>query len=95
MKIVWCKDLEGVVNIARSQGWLFYNKLGGKHYYYIYAGIERELLCIAVESKEPLKAKYVTIGDEGNIKISENPIMPACARITNVAKDDVFEEFMK
>ena len=55
MKIVWCKDLEDVVNVARTQGWLFYYNFQGKHYYYVYAGIEAELLCIAVETKDPLR----------------------------------------
>ena len=95
MKIVWCKDLEDVVNIARSQGWLFYLNLKDKHYYYIYTGTEAELLCIAVEANEQLKAKYVSIDDEGKLKTSDKPIMPTCARVMNVAKDDGFEGFLK
>ncbi|MDI6883598.1 MAG: hypothetical protein QMD00_00400 [Hadesarchaea archaeon] len=95
MKIVWCKELEDVVNIARSQGWLFYSNLGGKHYFYVYAGTEAELLCIAVEGKEPLKAKYVSIDDDGNLKTSDKPIMPACAKIMNVVKDEGFEGLLK
>ena len=95
MKIVWCKDLEDVVNIARSQGWLFYLNLHGKHYYYVYAGTEAELLCIAVEAKELLKAKYVSIDDEGKLVTSEKPIMPACAKVTTVVKDEGFESLLK
>jgi hypothetical protein len=95
MKIVWCKDLEDVVNIARSQGWMFYLNLQGKHYYYVYAGTEAELLCIAVEVKELLKGKYVSIDDEGKLVTSEKPIMPACAKITTVVKDEGFEGFLK
>lgn len=95
MKIVWCEDIEDVVNIARAQGWLFYRNLGGKHYFYVYAGIEAELLCIAVEAKGPLKAKYVSIDDEGNLKTSDKPIMPACARVMNVVEDKSFEELLK
>ena len=91
MKIVWCKDLDDVVNVARTQGWLFYYNSQGKHYYYVYAGIEAELLCIAVEAEEPLKAKYVSIDDDGKLVTSEKPIMPACARVTTVAKDEGFE----
>jgi len=95
MKIVWCKDLEDVVNIARSQGWLFYLNLKDTHYYYIYTGTEAELLCIAVEANEQLKAKYVSIDDEGKLKTSDKPIMPTCARVMNVAKDDGFEGLLK
>ncbi len=95
MKIVWCKDLEDVVNIARSQGWLFCHNFQGKHYYYVYAGTEAELLCIAVEAKELLKAKYVSIDDEGKLKTSDKPIMPACARVMTVVKDEGFEGFLK
>ena len=95
MKIVWCKNLEDVVNIARTQGWLFYLNLQGKHYYYVYAGTEAELLCIAVETKELLKAKYVSIDDEGKLTTSEKPIMPVCAKVTTVIKDEGFEGFFK
>ena len=95
MRITWCKDLEGLVNIARSQGWLFYYDLKGKHYYYIYVGTEAELLCIAVEAKEPLRGKYISIDDEGELKLSDKPIMPACARITPVAKDEGFEQLLR
>ena len=95
MKVVWCKDLEDVVNIARSQGWLFYLNLQGKHYYYVYAGTEAELLCIVVEAKEILKAKYVSIDDEGKLVTSEKPIMPACAKVTTVVKDEGFERLLE
>jgi len=95
MKIMWCKDLEDVVNIARTQGWLFYLNLQDKHYYYVYTGTEAELLCIAVEAKEFLKAKYVTINDEGKLVASEKPIMPACAKVTTVVKDEGFEKLLE
>ena len=95
MKIVWCKDLGDVVNVARTQGWLFCYNFQGKHYYYVYAGIEAELLCIVVEAEEPLKAKYVSINDEGKLVTSEKPIMPACARVTTVAKDEGFERLFR
>jgi len=95
MKILWCKDLEDVVNIARSQGWLFYLNLKGKHYYYIYTGTEAELLCIVVEVKEFLKAKYVSIDEEGKLMTSEKPIMPACAKITTVLKDEGLEKLLE
>lgn len=84
-----------MVNIARSQGWLFYFGLQGRHYYYVYAGAEAELLCIAVEVKEPLKAKYVSIDDEGRLMASERPIMPACAKVTTVVEDEGFEALLK
>jgi len=92
---LWCKDLEDVVNIARSQGWLFYLNLKGKHYYYIYTGTEAELLCIVVEVKEFLKAKYVSIDEEGKLMTSEKPIMPACAKITTVLKDEGLEKLLE
>ena len=95
MKIVWCKDLDDVVNVARTQGWLFYYNSQGKHYYYVYAGIEAELLCIRVETKDPLKAKYASINDEGNLVTSETPIMPTCAKVVRVAKDEGFEGLIK
>jgi hypothetical protein len=95
LKIIWCKDLEDIVNIARSQGWLFYIYLQDKHYYYIHTGAETEILCLAVEVKEPLKAKYVSIDDDGKIKTSDKPIMPACAKIVNVVEDPKFEELLK
>ena len=95
MKIVWCKDLGDAVNVARTQGWLFYYNFQGKHYYYVYAGIEAELLCIAVEAEELLKAKYVSINDEGKLVTSEKPIMPTCARVTTVAKDEGFERLFR
>jgi hypothetical protein len=95
MRVVWCKDIEDVVNIARGHGWLFYNHLSGKHYYYVYAGVESELICLAVEVKEPLKAKYVSIDDEGRLRMSDQPILPACARIVKVAEDKSFEDLTK
>ena len=83
------------MNIARSQGWLFYLNLKGKHYYYVYTGTEAELLCIVVEAKELLKAKYVSIDEEGKLMTSEKPIMPACAKITTVLKDEGLEKLLE
>lgn len=96
MKVTWCKDLSDVVNIARTQGWIFYHKYKEKHYYYyVYAGTESELTCIAVEVKEPLKTKYVSIDEEGMLTSSDRPMMPACARVTEVVKDPSFESLLK
>lgn len=95
MKVTWCKDLEALVNIARTQGWLFYYPYQGKHYYYVYAGTEAELVCIAVEAREPLGSKYVSINEEGKLVRSDRPIMPACARVTEVIKDESFEACLK
>ncbi len=95
MKVVWCGELKDVINIARTQGWLFYRNLEGKHYYYVYAGTEAELLCLAVEAKEPLKAKYVSIGEEGELKTSDKPILPTCAKVISVTKDEGFEELLE
>ena len=95
MRIVWCKDLEDLINIARTQGWLFHHCVRGKSYYYVYAGTEAELLCLAVEAKTPLSGKYVTIDEEGKVVTSEKPIMPACARVMSVTKDEGFEELLK
>lgn len=95
MKVVWCKEIEDVINIARSQGWLFHYIAGGRDYYYVYAGTESELLCLVVEGQELLGGKYVTIDDDGKVVTSEKPIMPACARVISVAKDKGFEELLK
>ena len=95
MKVTWCKNLADLVNIARGQGWIFYYNFRGKHFYYVYAGTEAELTCISVEVKEPLDAKYVSIDEDGKLSISDRPMMPACARITEVTRDSSFEEFIK
>ncbi|KUO39641.1 MAG: hypothetical protein AVW06_03435 [Hadesarchaea archaeon DG-33-1] len=95
MKVTWCRDLADVVNIARSQGWIFYHNYMEKHYCYVYAGTESELTCIAVEVKEPLKTKYVSIDEDGRLTSSDRPIMPACARVTEVIKDPSFESLLK
>lgn len=84
-----------MVNIARGQGWIFYYNYKGKHYYYVYAGIEAELVCIATELNEPLKAKYVSIDEDGKLVSSDRPIMPACARVTEILKDSSFEELLE
>jgi hypothetical protein len=95
VRISWCKDIADVVNIARGQGWIFYYNYRGRHYYYVYAGIEAELVCIAVELNEPLKAKYVSIDEDGKLVSSDKPIMPACARVTEILKDRSFEELLE
>jgi hypothetical protein len=94
MRMVWCKNLDDVVNIARSHGWLFHYSKGGKHYYYIYAGVESELMCLAVRVEEPLKTKYVSIDDEGKLKTSDQPIMPSCAKVVDILRDETFEGFL-
>jgi len=95
MKITWCKDTESLINIARAQGWVFYYSYQGKHYYYVYAGMEAEIMYIAVKAEEPIKGKYVSIDEDGNLITSDKPIMPACARIVEVVKDESFEGFFK
>lgn len=95
MKVTWCKDLADVANIARGQGWIFYYNYKNKHYYYVYAGTESELTCIAVEVRGPLNAKYVSIDEDGRLTSSDRPIMPACARVTEVIKDPSFESLLK
>jgi hypothetical protein len=95
VKVTWCKDLADLVNIARGQGWIFYYNFRGKHFYYVYAGTEAELTCISVEAKEPMKAKYVGIDEDGELSHSDKPIMPACARITEVLRDSQFEDLIK
>lgn len=94
MKVTWCKELADLVNMARGQGWIFHLERRGRHYYYVYAGMQTELMCVVAEVKEPVKAKYVTINDEGKLVSSDSPIMPACARITEVLKDEAFEELI-
>jgi len=96
MKVIWCKDLEDLINIARIQGWLFYYNYGGKHYYYLYVGTRAEdNICVAIEAQAPIKEKYVSIDEDGKLVVSDKPIMPACARITKVAKDELFEGLVK
>ncbi|MFH1821867.1 MAG: hypothetical protein ABH852_05465, partial [Methanobacteriota archaeon] len=82
------------MSIARNQGWLFYKNHQGKHYYYVYVGTEREMLCLCIEAKEKIGGKYVTIDDDGKIVASDKPIMPACSRIVGVAKDEEFEKLL-
>jgi hypothetical protein len=95
VKVTWVKDLADLINIARGQGWIFYYNFRGKHFYYVYAGTEAELTCISVEVKEPLKARYTSIDEDGKLTISDRPIMPACARITEVIRDSQFEDLIK
>ncbi|MEM2878334.1 MAG: hypothetical protein QXG10_02150 [Candidatus Hadarchaeales archaeon] len=92
MKIIWCKNLEDVVTAASGHGWLFHLAHGGSHYYYVYAGVESELLCMLVRCDSSVAARYVTINDDGELKTSERPIMPACARIIEVTRDEKLEE---
>lgn len=95
MRVIWCREIEDVINIARSQGWLFHHSVKGKDYYYVYAGTENELLCLVVEGREPLGGKYVTIDDDGKVVTSEKPIMPACARVISVTRDEGFEGLLR
>jgi hypothetical protein len=95
MRIIWCKNLEDVVSVAMGHGWLLHLQMDGRHYYYVYAGVESEIICIATRSDSPISARYVTIGDEGELKTSGKPIMPACARIVEVAEDRCFEECVR
>jgi hypothetical protein len=94
MKAIWCKELEDVVNIARGQGWIFHRNVQGKNYYYVYAGVEAEIICLLVETKDQLRGRYVTIDDDGMLVTSEKPIMPACAKVIEVTKDLSFEELL-
>jgi len=94
MRTIWCNEIEDLLSIAHNQGWLFYLKHQGKHYYYVYVGTEKENLCMSIETKEKLDGKYVTIDDDGKILISDKPIMPACSRIVGVAKDEDFEKLL-
>lgn len=92
MRVVWCKSLEDVVAVASAHGWVFHLTRGDRHYYYVYAAGEHEMLCIAVRTDSPIAGRYVSIGDEGELKSSEKPILPACARVVEVARDEKFEE---
>ena len=94
MRTIWCNEIEDLLSIARNQGWLFYFKHQDKHYYYVYVGTEREILCLGIEAKEKLDGDYVTIDDDGKIVASDKPIMPACTRIVGVAKDEEFEKLL-
>lgn len=94
MRTIWCNDIEDLLSIARNQGWLFYLEYKGKNYYYVYVGTEKEILCLAIDTKEKLEGKYVTIDDDGKIVTSDKPIMPACSRIVGVVKDEEFENLL-
>ena len=94
MRTIWCNEIDDLLSISRTQGWLFYFRHQGKHYYYVYAGADPEFICLVIEVKEPLKGKYVTIDDDGKIVTSEKPIMPSCSRIVSVAKDEGFEKIL-
>ena len=95
MKLIWGKNLEDLVNIAQIHGWIFYLNLGGKHYYYVYVDARAELICFAVEAKQKLEAKYASIDGEGKLVTSDKPIMPVCAKLTEVLKDETFEGLLK
>ncbi|MEM2192300.1 MAG: hypothetical protein QW179_00660 [Candidatus Hadarchaeales archaeon] len=95
MKVIWCSDVEDVINMGRIHGFIFYIERNGAHYYYVYAGGESEMICMAVKSPKPINAKYVSVDDDGNIVASEKPIMPSCAKIVKIVKDDCFEELLK
>lgn len=95
MKVVWGKNLEDLVNVAQIQGCMFYLNRGGKHYYYVYMGGRAELMCFAVEAGRRLEGKYASIDGEGNLITSNKPIMPACAKLTEVLKDETFEALLK
>ncbi|MEM2874429.1 MAG: hypothetical protein QW567_00170 [Candidatus Hadarchaeales archaeon] len=94
MRVVWCRSIEDVVTVASAHGWIFHLQRGDRHYYYIYAGVESEILCIAVQTNTSIAGKYVSMGDEGEMKSSDKPIMPACARVVEVARDEKFEEMI-
>jgi len=94
MRVIWCKSIEDVISVAGAHGWIFYLSRGGKHYYYLYTGVESEALCLVARTDTPIAAKYVTIGDEGELKMSERPIMPVCARVVEVEKDSAFEALL-
>lgn len=83
------------MSIARAQGWIFHHIRGGKHYYYVYAGTEAELMCLAAEATEPLKGKYVSIDEDGKLVSLDRPIMPGCARVIEVTKDETFEGLLR
>jgi len=95
MRIMWCKDIESLVSVARNTGVIFYYNCRGKHYYYVFTGTEAEIVYLAVDAKGPLKGKYTSIDEDGNLITSDKPIMPACARVVEVEKDESFEGLLK
>jgi len=95
MRIVWCKDIESLVSVARNMGVIFYYICRGKHYFYVYTGTEAEIIYLAVEVKGPLRGKYTSIDEDGNLVTSDKPIMPTCARVVEVEKDESFEGLLK
>jgi hypothetical protein len=95
MRVIWCKNLEDIVNIGRGFGWIFHIEKESKHYYYIYAPIDHEVICLAIRSDEPVVARYTAIDDDGKIKFSNTPIMPVSVKIVDVDEDETFEEILK
>lgn len=95
MKMIWCRDIEDLVNISRAHGWLFHFRVNEKHYYYVYTGVENELLCLVVATDKPLEGKYVSIDDEGRLKQSNQPILPSCTKIVEVERDGSFERALQ
>lgn len=95
MRVVWCKDIESIVSMARNLGLVFHYSYRGKHYYYVFTGTEAEIVYLVVEAKGPLKGRYTTIDEDGNLVTSDKPIMPACARVVEVEKDESFEALLK
>lgn len=95
MRIIWCSDLEDVINLGRIHGFIFHIEKAGIHYYYVYTSGESEMLCIAVRTTNPITAKYVSVDDDGAIVTSDKLIMPSCAKVVNVLKDEHFEEALK
>jgi hypothetical protein len=94
MRVIWCRDLSDLANIARAHGWVFHLAHGGKHYFYLYVGTEEELICIAVQTEQPVTARYLSIDEDGKLSSSDKPILPTCARVTDVTKDETFESFI-
>lgn len=97
MKGIWVKDIEDIVNLGRQIGFIMYFKLSKRtHVYYVRcSGEEGHVHYIMVALSEPLKGKFVALGDEGQVKISDTPIMPICAKITEVVFDLSLAEMLK
>lgn len=97
MKGIWVKEIEDIVNLGRQIGFIMYFRLSKRtHVYYVRAtGEEGHVHYILVALNEPLKGRFVALGDEGQVKVSDTPIMPICAKITEVVFDLSLAELLK
>lgn len=94
---VWVKEIEDIVNLARQIGFMMSYKVDeNTHIYYVRAsGGGEQVHYILTARLHPIKGKFVSLDDEGNLKVSDKPILPFCAKITEVVYDCSLTEILK